>query len=238
MDHKSVELNLDVSEKKNNEIDKTKLLSDLNKLKQENVIVLAEFAKIKGIKDQIRDLKDKNKEQYKELSEKYKEPKRTLRKNQREIEEIEDKLNLPHESPAFEEKQKYDWRKHLKNHDDKDFEAKDRRKSHSRKHGKKHYRKHHFRGNDETTEGVPPQVKQSEVIHPNTSCDGCNMKPIQGIRYKCFTCKNLDYCSSCYEKNAETHQHPFVSYRRPSFKREKNFSKEKKPLEEDKKVIY
>jgi hypothetical protein len=41
-------------------------------------------------------------------------------------------------------------------------------------------------------------------VHYGVSCDGCGMKPIEGIRYKCLTCPNFDLCSSCEEKN----QHP------------------------------
>jgi len=41
-------------------------------------------------------------------------------------------------------------------------------------------------------------------IHHGVTCDGCGMKPIEGVRFKCLVCPNFDLCSSCEEKN----QHP------------------------------
>jgi hypothetical protein len=41
-------------------------------------------------------------------------------------------------------------------------------------------------------------------IHYGVTCDGCGMKPIEGVRYKCTVCPNFDLCSKCEEKN----QHP------------------------------
>lgn len=39
--------------------------------------------------------------------------------------------------------------------------------------------------------------------HPYNQCDGlqCHMWPIQGYRYKCTVCADIDYCQTCYEKN-------------------------------------
>ena len=39
------------------------------------------------------------------------------------------------------------------------------------------------------------------VKHTNVACDGCDMSPIVGVRYKCIVCKNFDYCEVCEEKN-------------------------------------
>jgi next-to-BRCA1 protein 1 len=41
-------------------------------------------------------------------------------------------------------------------------------------------------------------------IHYGVTCDGCGVKPIEGVRYKCLDCPNFDLCSACEEKN----QHP------------------------------
>ncbi|CAF3790273.1 unnamed protein product [Rotaria sp. Silwood1] len=34
-------------------------------------------------------------------------------------------------------------------------------------------------------------------IHLNVTCDGCEMSPIKGDRYKCLFCPNVDFCQSC-----------------------------------------
>jgi len=41
-------------------------------------------------------------------------------------------------------------------------------------------------------------------IHHGVTCDGCGVKPIEGVRYKCLVCPNFDLCAKCEEKN----QHP------------------------------
>jgi hypothetical protein len=41
-------------------------------------------------------------------------------------------------------------------------------------------------------------------IHHGITCDGCGVKPIKGVRYKCLACHDFDLCSSCEAKN----QHP------------------------------
>lgn len=51
------------------------------------------------------------------------------------------------------------------------------------------------------------------VIHRNISCDGCGMNPIEGVRYKCSVCKNLDYCSMCEER--KNHEHAFLKIYKP-----------------------
>ena len=56
------------------------------------------------------------------------------------------------------------------------------------------------------------QINKNEglEIHYNVKCQGCQMNPIKGIRYKCRDCKNCDFCESCYQKNKENHKHQFV----------------------------
>jgi hypothetical protein len=51
------------------------------------------------------------------------------------------------------------------------------------------------------------------IVHKDVICDGCGMNPIQGVRYKCSVCKNLDYCSMCEER--KTHDHPFLKIYKP-----------------------
>lgn len=37
----------------------------------------------------------------------------------------------------------------------------------------------------------------SVVVHRGVRCDGCNIAPILGIRYKCLICPNYDLCERC-----------------------------------------
>ena len=56
---------------------------------------------------------------------------------------------------------------------------------------------------------------QNIPIHHGVRCDGCGISPIVGIRYKCQTCHNFDYCAKCEEANALTHDHPFIKFYKP-----------------------
>lgn len=55
----------------------------------------------------------------------------------------------------------------------------------------------------------------NKTLHYGIKCDGCNVHPIKGVRYKCNKCKNLDYCEKCYLKIRETHKHNFLKFRKP-----------------------
>jgi len=52
-------------------------------------------------------------------------------------------------------------------------------------------------------------IYEMKEIHNHIKCDGCQMNPLIGIRYKCEECQDFDYCESCYEKNKEIHGHTF-----------------------------
>jgi len=52
-----------------------------------------------------------------------------------------------------------------------------------------------------------------QVVHNHVACDGCNMEPIVGVRYKCSVCKNFDFCAMCEERRG--HEHPFLKIYRP-----------------------
>jgi len=48
----------------------------------------------------------------------------------------------------------------------------------------------------------------SVVVHEHITCDGCQRKPIIGVRYKCSVCADFDFCETC-EATIE-HSHPFL----------------------------
>lgn len=66
--------------------------------------------------------------------------------------------------------------------------------------------------NKQLGQPLQSQEKQNEtsqiVTHTNVQCDGCNIVPITGVRYKCCVCKNFDYCEVCEERLG--HEHPFI----------------------------
>ena len=54
--------------------------------------------------------------------------------------------------------------------------------------------------------------KNEKVIFEKINCNGCGIKSIEGIRYKCAICKNFDYCEKCFKENCEKHNHPFIKF--------------------------
>ena len=45
-----------------------------------------------------------------------------------------------------------------------------------------------------------------EIIHNRIICDGCEMSPIIGNRYKCQVCSDFDYCEDCYKNIKHVHE--------------------------------
>jgi hypothetical protein len=45
-------------------------------------------------------------------------------------------------------------------------------------------------------------------------CDGCNIDPIVGVRYKCAECPDFDLCSDCEAKGEHGH-HTFLKVKTP-----------------------
>ncbi len=55
-----------------------------------------------------------------------------------------------------------------------------------------------------------PVLVPDYSVHINTICNGCNMNPLMGRRYKCLQCSNFDYCERCYLYNKKFHTHTFT----------------------------
>ncbi|CAF1345304.1 unnamed protein product, partial [Rotaria sordida] len=49
-------------------------------------------------------------------------------------------------------------------------------------------------------------------IHLHVTCDGCDMSPIKGDRYKCLFCPDIDFCQSCKSISRTNHNsnHPLL----------------------------
>lgn len=62
-----------------------------------------------------------------------------------------------------------------------------------------------------------PAIEESKdeqpiEIHVGVACDGCEVAPITGIRYKCAVLKDFDYCAKC--EATIPHDHPFLKIRK------------------------
>ena len=51
------------------------------------------------------------------------------------------------------------------------------------------------------------------VEHSGVTCDGCNMRPIVGARYKCVKCDDYDLCQKCEDDNL--HPHNMIKIKKP-----------------------
>ncbi|CAK57387.1 unnamed protein product (macronuclear) [Paramecium tetraurelia] len=52
-----------------------------------------------------------------------------------------------------------------------------------------------------------------KIVHQRVACDGCEMFPIVGIRYKCAVCQDFDLCEKC--EDLGTHEHAMLKIRNP-----------------------
>ena len=50
-----------------------------------------------------------------------------------------------------------------------------------------------------------PNEVMNDHVHEGVECDGCEMNPIRGLRFKCLDCPDFDLCEECYNK--EVHKH-------------------------------
>jgi len=62
----------------------------------------------------------------------------------------------------------------------------------------------------------PHQIPESQsIVHEHVCCDGCGVKPLQGIRYKCAVCPDFDFCEKCEKSRSHHSEHPFLKIRSP-----------------------
>ncbi|CAD8113398.1 unnamed protein product [Paramecium sonneborni] len=55
------------------------------------------------------------------------------------------------------------------------------------------------------TSSKPKQNPQDKMIHKRHTCDGCQVHPIIGSRFKCLECPDYDLCEECQVKNLHNH---------------------------------
>lgn len=54
-------------------------------------------------------------------------------------------------------------------------------------------------------------------VHWGVVCDGCDMRPIRGIRYKCNECPDFDFCETCFARAKDLHN-PSHSFQKIEFR--------------------
>jgi len=76
---------------------------------------------------------------------------------------------------------------------------------------------------EETSRAVDRAFVMSKVekqpntsVHEHVRCDGCQVFPIVGVRYKCNECPDFDFCEVCEEKFGDQHGHPLTKHRTPA----------------------
>jgi Ca2+-binding EF-hand superfamily protein len=60
------------------------------------------------------------------------------------------------------------------------------------------------------------RARQEGVIHRGITCNGCDSKPIRGIRWHCANCADFDLCSNCEAVNSHIKTHIFYKIRVPA----------------------
>jgi len=57
---------------------------------------------------------------------------------------------------------------------------------------------------------VPVPAPAGPSVHDGVTCDGCQVSPIVGIRYKCFVCRDFDLCAACEATKTHDQSHPLL----------------------------
>eukprot|EP00463_Aulacantha_scolymantha_P003382 TRINITY_DN4240_c0_g1_i1.p1 TRINITY_DN4240_c0_g1~~TRINITY_DN4240_c0_g1_i1.p1 ORF type:complete len:249 (-),score=32.24 TRINITY_DN4240_c0_g1_i1:152-898(-) len=71
--------------------------------------------------------------------------------------------------------------------------------------------------NTDASQSQSQSQSNEQTVHINVSCDGCNMFPVIGTRFKCTVCPDYDLCSECESSDVPVHpeDHPMLQYKKP-----------------------
>ena len=60
------------------------------------------------------------------------------------------------------------------------------------------------------------RARHEGVVHRGITCNGCDEKPIRGVRWRCANCSDYDLCSNCEATNSHIKTHVFYKIRVPA----------------------
>ncbi|XP_041055229.1 E3 ubiquitin-protein ligase HERC2 isoform X4 [Carcharodon carcharias] len=63
--------------------------------------------------------------------------------------------------------------------------------------------------------GLLSEMELVPSIHPGVTCDGCQMFPLNGPRFKCRNCDDFDYCENCFKTRKHNARHTFGRINEP-----------------------
>uniref|UniRef100_A0A8C6IVD5 HECT-type E3 ubiquitin transferase n=1 Tax=Melopsittacus undulatus TaxID=13146 RepID=A0A8C6IVD5_MELUD len=63
--------------------------------------------------------------------------------------------------------------------------------------------------------GLLSEMELVPSIHPGVTCDGCQMFPINGPRFKCRNCDDFDFCETCFKTRKHNTRHTFGRINEP-----------------------
>jgi len=66
----------------------------------------------------------------------------------------------------------------------------------------------HSTSDNQTQTQKQEQSQVQPSVHNHVRCDGCDMAPLIGTRYKCSICPDFDYCEGCEQE--KEHPHAFI----------------------------
>uniref|UniRef100_A0A3Q1BBT6 HECT-type E3 ubiquitin transferase n=1 Tax=Amphiprion ocellaris TaxID=80972 RepID=A0A3Q1BBT6_AMPOC len=63
--------------------------------------------------------------------------------------------------------------------------------------------------------GLLSEMELVPSVHPGVRCDGCQMFPINGPRFKCRNCDDFDFCENCFKTRKHNTRHSFGRINEP-----------------------
>ena len=220
------------------------MLNDL--LKQKEELIKLKETKFENEKKQIKemdnlicDLRKKKNEIRKMIWEGKKQIEKEKCEIEKKIVELQTKLGLPVSKPDCH----FPKKMFPKNHPFIGF-AHPMHKNHHHHHRHMHDWNKHFLLKPKNAIFMPferfntistTDGNDKKETHFGFICDGCQMNPIIGKRYKCKDCKDFDFCENCYEKNQKTHGHEFKLIEKSIFK---HINRCQRPKFDQKKEIH